>query len=738
MPTLERASSSRRVGPWSLVGLVLVPLVVAAGFLWATWDSTDRLDRVQAAVVNLDQPVELDGQTVPLGRQLAGGLVAGPDGDSAARNFDWVLTDAADAAAGLGSGRYAAVVTVPETFSARATSFSAAKPEVDALRPATLEVQTSQLSGISDPVVGQAITAAATEALNTSLTERYLQNIYVGFNDLGQQFRTVADASGKLADGSQQLSTGIERVSDGTAELADGLGQLDGGARQLATGASQLSTGSTQLADGLDQLSDGAAALPGSTRTLARGTAASADGAGQLADGADQLAGGIRALRSGTKAQPGGTRAFAAGAQQYASGVLTYRETLRGLADPRRVSDAALVAQVPQLCPAPATLAQCAPVLQGFRGGVGAALAGVDGTKAQPGLLGGARQLAAGASGIDGGVGELATGAGGLADGAGKLSGGLDQLADGTDQLADGIRPLTAGIAASASGADRLADGAGQLSTGAKDLAGGTSQSAVGARELSTGTTELADAGTRLAEGSQKLADGLAEGADAVPSYDEPTRQKLSEVVSNPVQPPVPTSGFSDLTTTTLLAVLALWVGALATYLVLRAVTARVLASMKPSWRLSLEGLLPGLVVGAVQALALTAVLQVLLDLPAGRAVALGGLALLTAATFVALNHALVAWFGGAGRFVSVALVVVATAGAMTSAVPASFDALRPFLPLTPALDGFRAVATGSAESSGAIGLLVAWLLLGLVAGVLAVSRRRVVAPLVTPLPVTS
>ena len=79
MPSLERASSARRIGPWSVLGLVLVPLLIAAGFLWATWDSTDRLDRVQAAVVNLDEPVELDGQTVPLGRQLAGGLVAGPD-----------------------------------------------------------------------------------------------------------------------------------------------------------------------------------------------------------------------------------------------------------------------------------------------------------------------------------------------------------------------------------------------------------------------------------------------------------------------------------------------------------------------------------------------------------------------------------------------------------------------------------------------------------------------------------
>ena len=119
MPSLERASSARRVGTWSLVGLVLVPLIVAAGFLWATWDSTDRLDRVQAAVVNLDEPVELDGQTVPLGRQLAGGLVSGGSGEEKVdTNFDWVLTDEADAKAGLDSGSYAAVVTIPETFSA--------------------------------------------------------------------------------------------------------------------------------------------------------------------------------------------------------------------------------------------------------------------------------------------------------------------------------------------------------------------------------------------------------------------------------------------------------------------------------------------------------------------------------------------------------------------------------------------------------------------------------------------
>ncbi len=761
MYPLERATSSRRVGLWSLIGLVLVPLVVAAGFLWATWHSTDRLDRVQAAVVNLDEPVELNGRTVPLGRQLAGGLVTGgPRRDKVDTNFSWVLTDPDDAAQGLSSGRYAAVVTIPATFSARATSFSTT--DAGTIRPATLDVATSEVSGIADPVVGQAITAAATSALNTTLTKQYLDGIYLGFNDLNKQFQAVADASGKLADGTDRLSTGIGGVSTGAGTLARGLRQLDDGAQQLSTGSAGLGTGTSALAGGLQQLSDGASALPGSTRTLARGTAASADGAQKLAEGADRLAGGasqlsdgaarlaggVRSLRTGTAAEPGGTQAFAEGVQRYAAGVETYRDTFATLTG---ADDATVLAQVPTLCPAGTPAPTCSGVVDAFQGGITATLAGFENTKDPrtgarvPGLIPSAQQLAAGARGIDGGVARLASGASGVAtgakslstgttglgDGAGKLAGGLDRLAEGTDRLADGLTPLAAGIASSADGADQLATGASKLRTGAAGLAAGTGKSASGADELAAGTVKLADAGERLADGTQKLAAGLAKGAEGVPTYDKSTRQKLSDVVATPVQTAAPLAAFSDVATTTFLAVLALWVGALASYLVLRAVSGRVLASMKPSWRLALEGLLPGLVVGLVQAVALTAMLALLLDRPAGRVVQLGALLALTAATFVALNHALVAWFGGVGRFVSVVLVVIGAAGAVTAAVPAGFDALRPFLPLTPALDGLRATVTGASGAGSAAGLLVAWLLVGLVAGVLAVARRRVVAPLV-------
>ena len=127
---------------------------------------------------------------------------------------------------------------------------------------------------------------------------------------------------------------------------------------------------------------------------------------------------------------------------------------------------------------------------------------------------------------------------------------------------------------------------------------------------------------------------------------------------------------------------------------------------MKPSWRLALEGLAPGAVIAALQAVILTAVLDRLLDLTTGQMAALLPFAVLTGLAFAAVNQALVGWFGGVGRFVSVIMVVLAAAGAITSAVPEVFDSITPLLPLTPALQGFRAITSDGSGAAGAAGLL--------------------------------
>ena len=779
MFSLERAAAARRVGLPSLIGLVLVPLLVAGGFLWATWNSDTRLDRVQAAIVNEDEPVRLNGQLVPLGRQLAGGLVTGGDEVAADENFDWLLTDEADAAAGLANGRYAAVVRIPENFSARATSFSKSKAsEIDS---AEVTVETSQIRGIADSVVGRTIAAAATTALNTSLTKNYLDNIYIGFNSTKKQFADVAKGARKLSDGTAELSDGLDKTAKGTDQLADGLDQLDDGAQQLSTGTGQLNTGATQLAGGLKQLADGTKQLPSQTRKLADGAQQSADGAGELSKGVSQYVGGVKQLdrqfpqfangvgqsadgakqlANGLGQLAGGVAEYADGAGDFSRGLQTYADAMNGfqrlVQDPTKLPPS-LRCKLPSQSECTAYYAGLATGTQVAyqalqdQGGTPGLLTGAKGlatgadslatgaTKSATGakqLAGGLAQLDKGAGQIENGIDKLATNGTKLASGTRQLATGLDQLADGTDQLATGLKPLATGIGQTSTGATELASGTKELATGTRQLANGTAQSATGARKLSDGVVKLADGGEKLADGSDELATGLEKGAKQVPTYDASTRTKLAEVVTTPVTAEQPKALFADIANTTFLAAIALWLGGLATFIVLRAVPAGVLTSMKSSWRLALDAFLPAAGIAAVQAVALTVVLQVLLGLEAASVAQLLPFLLLAGLAFAVVNQALVAWLGGVGRFISVALVVLSAAGAITSAVPAAFDAIAPFLPLTPALEGARAIVSNGTGTVATIGLLLAWLVIGAAASVLAVARHRV-APARAPVPVT-
>ncbi|MDN5762397.1 MAG: YhgE/Pip domain-containing protein [Microlunatus sp.] len=800
MITLERARTTKVT--WvSLLGLILVPLLVAAGFLWATWDSTSRLDRVQAAIVNNDEGTTIDGQLVPLGRQLAGGLVTGgseqsnggqSNGDQAddePGNFDWVLTDAEDAQGGLESGSYAAVVTIPEDFSRRATSFSKSKAED--IEPATIDVQTSQVRGIADGVIAQAITAAARDALNTELTRNYLDNIYLGFNSTKEQFDTIASAARKLANGSADLADGLDRTATGTQDLADGLDQLDDGTQQLATGTGKLSTGADQLATGTRQLADGTKTLPKQTRQLADGAQKSADGADDLAGGVKKYVGGVKQLdqqfpafakglgdaadgskelASGTKQLSNGMTAYAAGSERFSEGFKQYATgmskasaqlpdkdkivqvlTDQELKEPEQRCEALIKAQL--LRPD-----QCEPFLMGVGAGAAVARSGLDdqpkqGGKTTPGLLTAAKglatgadtlatstaKLATGATTFSAGLTKLDTGADKIEDGLGQLAKngttlstgtkslakGLDKLANGTDQLADGLKPLATGLSQTATATRKLATGVEGIASGTTELATATSQSATGAQKLADGVDSLADGQQKLADGSDELATGLEKGAKQVPTYDKAQRTALSTVVATPVTAQSPSSLFADIANTTFLAVLALWLGGLASFVVLRAIPSRVLTSMKPSWRLAAEALLPAAGIAVVQGITLTVVLQNLLELTSYQTAQLLPFTLLAALAFVAVNHALVAWLGGVGRFISVAAVVLSAAAAITDAIPMSLQQLVGTLPMTPALEGTRAIVSGGTGAAGSVGLLLVWLVAGLAAGVLAVARRR-------------
>lgn len=848
---MERANTGTPVRWISLVGVLLVPIIVASGFLAALWKADTRMHHVQAAVVNHDEMVEVNGQKVPLGRQLSAGLVERRDD-----NFDWVLADEDHATEGLKTGEYAAVVTIPEDFSAKATSFGG--PAADA-EQARIDVQTSKVAGVTDGAIAEVITETARTTLNTELTKQYLDGIYLGFNSMGEQFQTVADAAGELADGANGLSRGIGQTHEGADELADGMtqyadgvgdaasgahdlsdgldelgragGQLKSGGSELAGGASKLAGGAQQLSGGTSELAHQTRDLPGQTAKLARGVGAAADGAGELADGLGEAKQQMPQLTDGTQQLADGANQLAPGVKQYVGGVNQLVDGLQPVTDAlgelseedisnlqqamlvlaESQENAALFAE--QL--AEFTQAEC-PTIDGatpeqqeqFCLQWELAQAGltqpIDDTGLTPvewadqiansselaeaaktaeklapqlptlveqsqqlgqlktggaKLVTGSQQLADGATRLNDNVGQLADGVTAAADGSASLASGLDQAADGTKKLADGMGPLHDGIVQIDQGTRGLSDGAGQLASGIGQYTGGVAkytdgvaaaadgtaqfatgmdQLATGADGLADGTTQLADGigqlddgGKQLADGATQLSDGLDEGADKVPHYSQHERTTLAAAAAEPVAgADASGKGIIPLgAATALLMVLALWLGGLATCLVIRAVALKTLISTRPTWQLVLHAFAPGFGIGVAQAVALTVIGQIVLDLSAGTVLAVFGLLILGAAVFTSINHALTAWLGGAGRIISVAMVTLTAAASIMSATPTFFHSLAPFSPLKPILDALKIVISGGSGLTGAVGMALAWLIVGSAASIASVVRHRQATP---------
>lgn len=197
---MTRLRGGRSVTWTTVLGIVLVPLTVAGFLIWGLWQPNERLDTVSAAVVNLDEPVELDGQLVPMGRVLAAELI----GDDAASNYDWTLTNEEDAAEGLAEGRYATVVTIPSDFSQNATSLGGDAADVAA---ASITVEQTPQGKLIDGALAATVTSTAAALLNQQLGAQYIEGLLGGSrnSEMASMKPPMARARSPMVEGNSPM-----------------------------------------------------------------------------------------------------------------------------------------------------------------------------------------------------------------------------------------------------------------------------------------------------------------------------------------------------------------------------------------------------------------------------------------------------------------------------------------------------------------------------------------------------
>lgn len=671
----------------AVAAMILVPLLYGALYLWAFWDPTGNMDRLPVALVNADQGADVDGERLDAGADVAARLLESGD-------LGWVEVDADEAADGVSDGTYYFAVTVPADFSADIASAAGDSPT-----PAQLLVTYNDANSFLASTLGRSAMTQVQSAVSATIGEQAVDQVLVGLGAARDGFAEASDgaltlraAGGQLAEGAHEVADGASSAAAGAAALADGSQQLVSGSQSLASGSQQVATGASALADGASSAADGAATLSSGARTLADGAASAAANSSTLADGAGEVAAGVHS----TVTQVG---SLATALPSLQSGLTQIGGYLGARASAGDATAAQLLAGLQQ---AQSQLPS------------GSALTAMSGQLAQ--LDAGASQVAQGASALSSGLGALSSGAGDLAAGA-------SSLADGTAQVADGAATLASGSKTLATGSSTLAAGTSSLASGADELAAGTSV-------LADGAGQVADGSDQLGDGTQTLADALAGGADAIPDDDASLRSDRAEVISSPVAVAehdlAAAEGFGEGFAPFFLP-LALFVGSLITWLLLRPLPTRALATRVSGLRVALAGFLPAMLIGVGQVAVMLGVTHYGVGLEMHSAAGTVAFTLLIVAAFLALQQMLTTVLGpAAGKVAILALLMLQLASSggtyPVETTPLFFRVVHPLLPMSYAVTGLREVITGGVDARlwGAVAYLVALLI-----GSLAVTAWR-------------
>jgi len=624
-----------------LVALTLIPLLYGALYLCSFWDPYSRLDKIPVALVNDDRGATTGGKEIHAGDDLAENLK-----DS--KKFHWEDVSAADAAKGVENGTYYLSLTVPKNFSERIASSNGKTPQTGALKVRTNDANNYVVGSISKTVFSEV--RAKTSATSS---RAMLDKIFISFSDLHDKTAEAADGAGKLDDG-------LGTAKDKTGKLADGLGELNKGADRISKGAAEAATKARQLSLGARKVSDGTQQLADKVHGIARKDLPYLREHGrEIGQWAQVVADLSQKLDEDLGRLPGDSAKAAQQARENADNAAElYQDRCNGLVD------------TDPDCPKLKAIADGSALAADTAEKVNDTVAHTDFGQLRTKV----RELHHGAA-------MVANEAPGIANRADKAIGQINQLNAGAHKVSQGAGLFADGIGTLADGAGKLHDGLGVAKDGADKLTGGL---------------------FKLKDGSNQLSDGLHSGVSKIPDYNKKDRDTRTEVMADPVELAAKSLHKAPNYGTGLAPYfipLSLWVGAMVAFMLLQPLGKRALAAGAPGWRIALGSWLPAYAIGVVQVLALMAVLHWGLGLEMARTAGTVGFLLLATACFTAIIQLLGAFFGPAGRVLTlVVLMLQLTSAGGTYPVqtsPGFFAAIHPFLPMSYVVDGLRRLITG-------------------------------------------
>lgn len=653
-----------------IVGIVLIVAFFSGFYCWTYFDPSDAMKNVPVGIVNLDKGATVNGKTQNYGDKIVDAVM---DNDQ----VKWVELDEDALSDGFENSGYLMVFEIPADFSEKVTAGQESTPQV-----ADMVVYRNQRYNFLFSQFTTKVVTAFESKVNGQIASAYTKGAYNGLSSAQDGFTQAADGAGSLEDGSQTAADGAAQLASGTETLASGASQLAQGTQQLQDSTKNLPQQTKQLSSGMD--------------TLAFSLKKASTSAEKLQAGSDKVTAGIESA----------SKSLSEGADNL-SGLGTQLETAAGKIGTADDTDT--------LAGGAATTAQCLKAAQAAEAAGGTyggrttaqwlALAENANSAVSDGLLEmksgistAAQASSSAADSLDTAAAKLGSSSsqeGTLAAGSAQISSGLGSLADGLGSSS--VSKLQSGLQTLVSSSSTLVSGIKQVNSATREIAGGSAT-------LNTSTGKLASSLPQLVSGSSQLQSALQDGADSLASSLHTSSAKMGSYVAEPSNMDQQNygeldyygQGFSPFFMTT-----ALWLGALIMFFVLdpfwpkerHAGRLRTVLGRLPYYAIvcALESL--GVVAVAV-GIGVTSSYDV--NVFAFWLYAFG-----VSLSFMLIMQFLNLTFGVIGKALAVLILIVQLAAA-GGTLPVEMGtplaaALKPFLPFTYAIDGFReAISLGS------------------------------------------
>lgn len=285
------------------LAIIAIPTIYTTLFLGSMWDPYGKVDHLPVAIVNEDKAVTYNGKKLEVGKEMVDSL---KDNDS----LDFHFVSSKKAKTGLKDGTYYMVITIPENFSANASTVLDEHPKKMELDYETNPGTNYIASKLSETAFNKIRTNVA-----DTVTKTYTETVFDQIVAVGDGMTEAADGSGQIADGTSQLA-------DGNNTITTNLNVLANSSLTFKDGADTLHIGLKQYTDGVAQLTDGSSQLKAGLATLNSGSSSLADGASQLADGSAALTAGLNQYTNGVSSAKSGALKLTANSESLTTGAL--------------------------------------------------------------------------------------------------------------------------------------------------------------------------------------------------------------------------------------------------------------------------------------------------------------------------------------------------------------------------------------------------------------------------------